>query len=87
MVPQNFMVADYYCPRCYSDKILEYNDFIECPICQLDFDKDLFRKIPDEDILARQEMSNILNPFKELGDPKKAKDLFDSILDDFENKV
>lgn len=81
----NIMSAPYYCPRCQSREILEYSEFIECPKCRLDFDKDLFGKIPDKDILSRQEMVSILKPFKKLQDKNVARQIFNSILNEFDN--
>ncbi|KKM76344.1 hypothetical protein LCGC14_1381130, partial [marine sediment metagenome] len=41
-------------------------------------------KIPDDEILSRQEMDGILGEFEELKDPRKAKKLFDSLLEDLD---
>jgi hypothetical protein len=78
----SFKDPQYHCPRCKSSEVLEYDDFIECPKCLLDFDKGLFGKIPDDEMLSRQEMGGALDSFEEFKDPKKAKKIFDSLMDD-----
>ena len=77
--------SKYHCPRCKATNILEYDKFIECPLCLLDFDKDLIGKIPDNEIMAHREMGGILDGFEELKDSKKAKEVFDSIMKDLQN--
>ncbi|MHA2185400.1 MAG: hypothetical protein ACXAAI_10410 [Promethearchaeota archaeon] len=83
--PFRIMPSKYRCPRCKSTRIREYDDFIECSNCLLDFDKELIGKVPDEELMARKEMDGLLNGFEELKDPKIAKELFDSIMDDLED--
>jgi uncharacterized protein (DUF2225 family) len=46
------MLTPFYCPRCKSLDILEYPTTIECPHCNLEFDKRMIGVIPDEEILA-----------------------------------
>ncbi|MFW9782576.1 MAG: hypothetical protein ACFFFB_09875 [Candidatus Heimdallarchaeota archaeon] len=82
----DFKDPKYHCPRCKTSKILEYDEFIECPKCLLDFDKQLFGKLPDDEMVSRQEMGAIFDSFEELKDPKKAKRIFDSLLDDLNNE-
>jgi hypothetical protein len=60
-----------HCPRCRSKDIIEYDDFIECPKCDLEFDKEFLGVIPDEDILARQELIGIANSLMDLERQKK----------------
>jgi hypothetical protein len=76
----------YHCPRCQSSKIIEYDDFIECTKCLLEFDKKLIGKAPDDEILSRQEMGGFLGEFEELKDPKKTKEFFDSLMRDLNDE-
>ena len=67
------MKQKFHCPRCGSQDIIEYYDFIECPKCNLEFDKEFLGIIPDEDILSRQELEGISSTFldKDPEDKKK----------------
>jgi hypothetical protein len=67
------MTQKFHCPRCRSKDIIEYDDFIECPKCDLEFDKEFLGVIPDEDILSRQELIGISNTFTEKGNNLKRK--------------
>ena len=53
----------FICPRCRSEDILEFDDFISCNKCDLDFDKDFLGVIDNENILARQELKGIIDAF------------------------
>ncbi|MFX1411236.1 MAG: hypothetical protein ACFFA6_12880 [Promethearchaeota archaeon] len=57
------MPAKFHCPRCKSKEIFEYDTFIECKKCNLDFDKEFLGKIDDENILARQELKGFYESF------------------------
>ncbi|KKM15718.1 hypothetical protein LCGC14_1693250, partial [marine sediment metagenome] len=46
--------------------------------------KELCKKIPDDEILSREEMDGILGEFEELKDSKKAKKLYDSFFEDLD---
>jgi len=76
----------YHCPQCQSSKIIEYDDFIECTKCLLEFDKKLIGKVADDEILSRQEMGGVLREFEELKDPKKAKKFYDSLMEDLNDE-
>lgn len=58
-------MTKYYCPRCKSRDIIEYKNSIECPKCKLEFDKELFGVVDDENMLARQEVRGFLNSFED----------------------
>lgn len=60
-----YFMLKYYCPRCKSLDIIEYETFIECPKCKLEFDKDLFGVVDDENMLARQEVRGFIDSFGE----------------------
>ena len=48
----------------------------------LEFDKELIGKIPDDEILPRQDLSGIAGSFEELKDPDERKKFLDSLTDD-----
>jgi len=60
-----FFMSKYYCPRCKSRDIIEYETFIECPQCRLEFEKEFFGVVDDENILARQEIMGFMDSFDE----------------------
>lgn len=82
------MKTRYYCPRCHSTKISEYEDTFECMQCRdnngfpLEFEKKSIGKIPDEEILALKEMKSFTGAFEELRDADKRKKFFESLHDD-----
>lgn len=53
----------FICPRCKSEDILEFDDFISCNKCNLDFDKEFLGIIDNENILARGELKGIIDAF------------------------
>lgn len=55
----------YYCPRCKNEKIIDFNDFIHCPKCNLDFDKEFFDVVDDENMLSRQELGGFIDAFND----------------------
>jgi hypothetical protein len=67
------MKQKFHCPRCGSQDIIEYYDSIECPKCNLEFDKEFLGIIPDEDILARQELERFTRTFLEKDSKRKEK--------------
>jgi len=58
-------MSKYYCPRCKSREIIEYETFIECPKCKLEFEKEFFGVVDDENMLARQEVRGFIDSFDE----------------------
>ncbi len=82
------MKTNYYCPRCRTTEISEYKETFECTKCRdnngfpLEFEKSDIGKIPDDEILARREMSSFVGAFEELRDSEKRKKFFNSISDD-----
>ena len=82
------MKTNYYCPRCHTNEISEYEETFECTKCldnsghPLEFEKRFIGKVPDNEILARQEMASFGDAFEELKDSEKRKKFFDSLLDD-----
>lgn len=82
------MEIKYYCPRCGTTDISEYNDTFECKQCRdkegmpLEFEKKGIGKIPDDQILTIREMDSFMCTFEELRDSEKRKRFFDSLLDD-----
>ena len=53
----------YHCPGCKNEDIIEFNDFIHCPKCDLDFDKEFFGVVDDENMLSRQELGGVIDSF------------------------
>ncbi|TFG21568.1 MAG: hypothetical protein EU533_05310 [Promethearchaeota archaeon] len=54
-------MANRYCPRCGSTKIVENQKSYRCLECNSEFISDEEIKIEDEDKLTIQEMTGILN--------------------------
>jgi len=65
------MIKKVHCPRCKSEDIIEYDEFIHCIKCKLDFDKKFLNKIDDDDILARQEVGGFYGTFNKAKNQKK----------------
>ncbi len=81
-----FIKDKYHCPKCKKTEFADYGEVVECTTCLLEFDKNLLGKIPDDELLSREEMIGILGEFEELNDPKKAKEFLDSIANDLDEK-
>ena len=86
------MKMNYYCPRCHTTEISEYKETFECTKCldnsghPLEFEKRFIGKVPDDEVLARQEMASFVDTFDELRDSEKRKKFFESLSeDDFES--
>ncbi|MFX1478340.1 MAG: hypothetical protein ACFFCI_09415 [Promethearchaeota archaeon] len=92
MSPLEIMTKKYHCPRCGSTDIVEYESTFDCTHCRdtsglpLEFKKEFIGKIPDNEILAIQEMGAIFDEFEELKDEDKAKKMFDSLMDDLNDE-
>ncbi|MFX0034254.1 MAG: hypothetical protein ACFE9I_01275 [Candidatus Hermodarchaeota archaeon] len=79
------MPSEYYCPRCQSDNIIEYDDYIECQECgRIFFKEDLDSDIEDEDILSEDELEGFMDAFEELKDKNTRKEFFRSLEKDFD---
>jgi len=82
------MQATYYCPRCFTKDISEYDDTFECTKCRdsngffLEFEKKSIGVVPDDEILAIREMTSFVGAFDELRNSEKRKKFFDSLYDD-----
>jgi len=59
------MDKEYHCPRCQNRNIIEYPDSIECPKCELEFDKKDLTLYDDDQILSLQEKSGFVNSFED----------------------
>jgi hypothetical protein len=75
----------YHCPWCKTSILLVYDELIECPKCLLEFEKKFLGRIPDTEIMSRQEMTGILDGFEKLKDTKKYKGLLESIIKDLDD--
>ena len=54
------LTKKYHCPRCKNEKIIEYDDSFDCPICRLEFEKKNFEIFEDDEILAVEEKVKIV---------------------------
>ncbi len=78
--------SQYHCPACKSKEVVEYEEYIECSSCNLEFFKEGLDEIDDENKLSVQELDGIVKAFDELGSKygrDKLSRSFDE--DDFEN--
>ncbi len=53
------------CPRCRGSKILDYNFYIRCIDCNLDFNKRDVNNFDEEDVLALSEKQGIFRVLQE----------------------
>ena len=71
------MPSEYYCPRCQSEEIIEYEDHFECMQCGLNFSIEaLDDDIEDENILAEEELQGFTDAFDE-EERKKLQKMFE----------
>ena len=88
MSNSSIMKTNYYCPRCHTTKISEYEETFECTKCRdnngfpLEFEKKSIGNTPDEEILALREQRSFLDAFEELKDSEKRKKFIVSLSDD-----
>lgn len=69
---------DCYCPRCQSENIIIYDDFIECADCGLIFSKEtLLSDVDDDNILGEEELHGFSNSFSD-----EEREVLRRILDD-----
>ena len=55
-----------FCPRCQSENIIIYDDFIECADCGLTFSNEtLLSDVDDDNILGQEELQGFLNSFND----------------------
>jgi len=72
----------YYCPACKSKNVIEYEEMIECPSCNLEFFKEGLGEIADENKLSVQELNGIAKAFDDLEDEKTRKKFVESLEKD-----
>ena len=81
MSNSTIMKTTYYCPRCGTKEISEYDETFECTKCRdnngfpLEFEKKYIGNMPDEEILALREQASFTDAFEELRDEEKRKKL------------
>ena len=79
------MPSEYYCPECKSEDVIVYEDHIECNKCHMNFFiEDLESDIEDENILAEEDLSGVVDAFDELKDEETRKKFFKSLKDDID---
>lgn len=60
------MPSEYYCPRCQSENVIVYDDYIECTDCRLNFSiENIESDIDDDGILAEEELHGFAKAFDE----------------------
>lgn len=60
------ITSGYYCPRCQSDNVIEYDNFIECVDCELIFsNKSILSDVDDDNILGEEELLGVSNSFSD----------------------
>ncbi|MFX0057541.1 MAG: hypothetical protein ACFE85_11385 [Candidatus Hodarchaeota archaeon] len=62
-----------YCPRCQSYLVYTTDKKILCPSCRLAFNKNMIGVEDDENILSDQELIDLLDSLKTIGDINKLK--------------
>lgn len=65
---------DFRCPECNGNRIIDYGKIFECMICRLEFDKESFKLIEDEEnILAEEDKKAFGDAFSGFFDEDKSK--------------
>ncbi|MFX1356408.1 MAG: hypothetical protein ACFFA8_03910 [Promethearchaeota archaeon] len=64
----------FNCPRCGNKNVLDFDEIVECPACGLSFTKEILKKIEEENIIADEEIMELLKSFKKNGDINKLKE-------------
>ena len=75
------MNPKYQCPACHSDDIIEFDEYIHCLNCNLEFFKEsIDNHLDEEDLLSEEELQGISNAFSdELSDREKRKKFLKSL--------
>ena len=60
------LTKKFHCPRCKNDKIIDYGESFDCPICRLEFEKKDFDKYDEENILSVEEKMDLVKAIKEM---------------------
>ena len=59
------MKKKLHCPRCQSDKLIDYGDTFDCLVCKLEFEKKDLELYDDEsEILSIEEKLEIIKVLK-----------------------
>jgi len=59
------MKEKLHCPRCKNEKIIDYGETFDCPICNLEFEKKDLELYDDEsNILSIEEKLEVLKTIK-----------------------
>ncbi len=62
----------FKCPRCGNARVIDYDDSFECPECKLEFEKEDFEGVENEEdlknILSVQEKHEFLDAFRKEGE-------------------
>ena len=76
------MGSAYHCPACKSSDIIENEETIHCPKCNLDFYKKHLGVFDDENILSVQELGGVGDSFDELKDKETRERFLRAIKED-----
>ena len=60
------LTKKFHCPRCKNDKIIDYGESFDCPICRLEFEKKDFDKYDEENILSVEEKMDLVKAIKQM---------------------
>lgn len=58
------MSKNYQCPRCKSNKIINYEKTIQCVDCELEFDKEDLEILEEDQILSSKEKVAFIRSIK-----------------------
>jgi DNA-directed RNA polymerase subunit RPC12/RpoP len=77
------MNPKYRCPACHSEEILEFDEYIHCPNCNLEFFKEFIdSNISEENIFSEEALQAISNAFHDEFDDKKDQKKFLKSIDE-----
>ena len=60
------LTKKFHCPRCKNEKIIDYGESFDCPICRLEFEKKDFDKYDEENILSVEEKMDLVKAITEM---------------------
>ncbi|MFX0059340.1 MAG: hypothetical protein ACFE85_12515 [Candidatus Hodarchaeota archaeon] len=58
----------FNCPRCGNKSVLDFDEIVECSKCGLSFTKEILEKIEDENVIADEEIMELIKSLKKDGD-------------------
>ena len=58
------MYKKFYCLRCKNKNVIEYEDAIVCPTCELEFDKEDLLLFDDDVVLSYEEKKEAVRNYE-----------------------